>query len=52
MDVITYLVANGISFFWRQALEMAGCPYLYEEGEAEQDADFVWGGQAGTEHKT
>ena len=34
MDVITYLVANGISFFWRQALEMAGCPYLYEEDEA------------------
>ena len=52
MDVITYLVANGISFFWRQALEMAGCPYLYEEDEAEQDADFVRSGQVGAEQKT
>ena len=52
MDVITYFVANGISFFWRQALEMAGCPYLYEEDEAEQDADFVRSGQVGAEQKT
>ena len=34
---------------WRQALEVAGRPYLHEEDETEQDADFVGSGQVGAE---
>ena len=35
--------------FWWQALEVAGCIYLYEEYEAEQDANLIGGGQVGVE---